>query len=255
MTTDWGLCDPAVGSFKGSLFCKKDDLKVIDISHSIRHFDILTAAYVLKSTYNCFPKGTIHFIGMTGPDDSKSKNPYLVVEADGHFFVGYDSGIFSLILDTLAIESCFGINIEDSSDRKQKEEQLIETLIQLSNGVHPQKMGWQVAEMKISYFALPTIDANVIRGTIIYIDTFGNAIINITKAIFEKEQKGRLFNIEMRRSEYKISKISKSYEDALYGEIVAFFNNHDHLEIALNKSQAAGLLGLKVMDTVRIDFV
>lgn len=255
MTTDWGLCDPAVGSFKGSLFCVKENIQVVDISHSIRHFDILTAAYVIKSTYKRFPKGTIHFIGMTGPEDSKSINPYLVVEADGHFFVGYDSGIFSLILDSLEIVSAFGLNTSGTTNRKQNEDLLIDTLVKLSNGVHPKEMEWAETEIRISYFTLPTIDANTIRGTIIYIDSFGNAIINITKEIFEKEHKGRSFNIDMRRSEYMISKISKSYEEAPYGEIVAIFNNHDHLEIALNKSQAAGLLGLKVMDTVRIDFL
>ena len=106
----------------------------------------------------------------------------------------------------------------------------------------------------INYFAVPTIDANAIRATIIYIDSFGNAVLNITKEVFDKECKNRPFVIYMRRSEYIITKISSSYEDVSYGEIVAFFNSNDQLEIALNKSKAAGLLGLKVMDAIRIDF-
>ena len=59
-------------------------------------------------------------------------------------------------------------------------------------------MEWAETEIRISYFTLPTIDANTIRGTIIYIDSFGNAIINITKEIFEKEHKGRSFNAPIR---------------------------------------------------------
>jgi len=78
--------------------------------------------------------------------------------------------------------------------------------------------------------------------------------MNVTKDFFEKEHKNRPFSIYMRKSNYTISKISKSYEDTENGEIVAFFNTNGYLEIALNRGNASGLLGLKVMDAIRIEF-
>ena len=254
LTTDWGISDPSVGSFKGSLLSKNLDLQIIDISHGIRHFDTLTAAYVVKTTFRKFPKGTIHYIGLSGQEDQNIECPYIIVETDGHFLVGYDSGVFSLILDNKESKYIYAISATNHGERKKNENLILDALIHLTNGKSADKIGELKESYIINYFAVPTIDANTIRGTIIYIDSFGNAVLNITKEVFEKECKDRPFVIYMRRSEYVITKISSSYEDVSYGEIVAFFNNNDQLEIALNKSKAAGLLGLKVMDAIRIDF-
>ena len=78
--------------------------------------------------------------------------------------------------------------------------------------------------------------------------------LNIKKDFFENEHKNRDFVIFMRKSDYTITKLSKSYEDTENGEIVAFFNTNGYMEIALNRGNAAGLLGLKVMDAIRIEF-
>lgn len=254
LTTDWGVCDPAVGSFKGSLLQQNADLNIIDITHNIPRFDTLTAAYIMKTTFRKFPKGTIHYIGLTGPEDSTDEFPFVVVEADGHILVGYDSGVFSLILDQEEEKKVYSLKARNHGDRKENEHILVEALVHLAKGKKPESIGEPREQVSVSYFTVPTIDANTIRGTIIYVDSFGNAVLNITKEMFEKEHKNREFVIYMRRSEYTISKIGKSYEDAAVSEIVAFFNTNDHLEIALNKTQASGLLGLKVMDAIRIEF-
>lgn len=254
LTTDWGICDPSVGSFKGSLLSRNLSLQIIDISHDIRHFDTLTAAYVVKTTFRKFPKGTIHFIGLCGEEEQNIDCPYIIVETEDHFLVGYDSGVFSLILDNEESKKIYSIKAANHGERKKNEELILEALTDLTNGKSAAKIGELKESYVINYFAFPTIDANAIRATIIYIDSFGNAVLNITKEVFDKECKNRPFVIYMRRSEYIITKISSSYEDVSYGEIVAFFNSNDQLEIALNKSKAAGLLGLKVMDAIRIDF-
>jgi S-adenosylmethionine hydrolase len=105
-----------------------------------------------------------------------------------------------------------------------------------------------------SYFAQPTIDNQTIRGTVIYIDSVGNAVVNITQDIFQREKRDRKFIIHMRKSVYNVTCISQSYEDVEVGEMVALFNQDGFLEIALNKESAAKLLGLKLMDPIRIEF-
>ena len=51
-----------------------------------------------------------------------------------------------------------------------------------------------------------------------------------------------------------MSDISLSYEDVEVGEILAMFNHDGFLEIALNKESAGKLLGLKLMDPIRVEF-
>ena len=53
---------------------------------------------------------------------------------------------------------------------------------------------------------------------------------------------------------YEIKKISTSYTDVPAGEILALFDSNNHLEIAMNQGNAAGLLGLDYKDLVRIEF-
>lgn len=253
LTTDWGICDPYVACFKGSLLKQSFLLPVLDITHDIPHFDILTAAYILKTSYDKFPKGSIHYIGLTGPENHEIEFPFLIVEADGHFFIGFDSGIFSLVLSEKP-KRIFQLSARQHEDRKKAKENVLEAIVELGKGTLPANLGLEQETLLTSYFAVPTTDANTIRCSIIYIDSFGNVVLNVTRDFFEKEHKNRDFQIFMRKSEYTISKISKSYEDTENGEIVAFFNTSDHLEIALNRSNASTLLGLKVMDAIRIEF-
>jgi S-adenosylmethionine hydrolase len=90
----------------------------------------------------------------------------------------------------------------------------------------------------------PTIEQQYIEGQIIFIDGFENVIVNITRAQFEENRKGRGFKIVFRGDE-TIDQISESYADVGEGEKLALFNSAGYLEIAINKGNAAGLFGLK----------
>lgn len=83
-----------------------------------------------------------------------------------------------------------------------------------------------------------------IEGQIIFIDNFENVIVNIHKDEFEEQRKGRSFKIVFKRDEV-IDKISETYADVNEGEKLAIFNSAGYLEIAINKGNAAGLLGLQ----------
>ncbi len=90
----------------------------------------------------------------------------------------------------------------------------------------------------------PLVDQNGIEGQIIFIDSFENVIINITREQFEEQRKGRNFRIVFTRGEI-IDRISETYADVAEGEKLALFNSAGYLEIAINKGNAAGLFGLK----------
>jgi len=122
------------------------------------------------------------------------------------------------------------------------------------NGESVKDQGKLQENFKRSYLAQSSFDPEGIRAIVLYIDDFGNAIVNIKEQEFESVRNGREVLIHFRRADFNIKKISKTYEDAIVGEIVAFFNEDGYLEIALNRASAAGLLGIKVMDSIRIQF-
>ena len=105
-----------------------------------------------------------------------------------------------------------------------------------------------------SLLAKPSYDSNMLTGSIVYMDSFENAITNIHQDLFNDICKGRDFTIYMRKFDYNITKISKNYNDVARADIVAFFNSLNLLEIAMNQGNAGGLLGLKYRDPIRIEF-
>jgi S-adenosylmethionine hydrolase len=60
--------------------------------------------------------------------------------------------------------------------------------------------------------------------------------------------------VTRRSSNYSIDKISKTYNEVEAGNMLGFFNSAGLLEIAINQENASKLLGLKLMDNIRIEF-
>jgi S-adenosylmethionine hydrolase len=95
---------------------------------------------------------------------------------------------------------------------------------------------------------------------IIYIDSYGNAITNISKSLFDQYSKGRDFSIHLPRPRYDITAISSNYSDVPEGETLALFSSGGNLMVAINKgveSMGGGankLLGLRLNDIVQVEF-
>ncbi len=100
----------------------------------------------------------------------------------------------------------------------------------------------------------PVVTNNRIRATVIYIDSFGNVITNITKTLFKEIGKTRDFTISFRMPGYNITSISQSYQDVIEGERLALFGSNELLEIAINVGNASELLGINQNDIIIIEF-
>ncbi len=253
LTTDWGLRDHYLATFKGGLLCMLPSLQMIDISHEVEKYNTMQAAFIIQNSFRKFPDGSIHFISVSGNENCSCKNPYLIVKTNGHYLLGEDNGIFSLILGKNERE-IFRLPITAQTGRNELHQAFLNTIKSIVDGTEINQLGNPDNEIIESYFALPTVDNQTIRGTIIYFDSFGNAVVNITKELFSQEKKGRNFVIHFRKAIYNVKQISNNYEDVDVGEMVALFNQDGFLEISLNKESANKLLGLKLMDTIRIEF-
>jgi hypothetical protein len=103
-----------------------------------------------------------------------------------------------------------------------------------------------------SYYFQPVTYPNEIRGIIIHIDNYDNAISNITRKLFDEVGQGCRFKLYYRRFD-PLTSISKFYNVVPIGEPLCLFSS-DYLEIAVNMGRAAELLGLKVEDGIQIEF-
>lgn len=251
LTTEWGTRDHYVGTLKGSILSRCPGATIVDICHDITPFDMSRAAYIFGSAWRNFPEGTVHFIGLnSGTNDEQD---YLLVKSSGHYFTGSDSGFFSLVLDAppekmvkLATGAAISGNNYDA---------MVKAVCGILAGEEMEVQGVPVHEYEQKSLLQPVVEEKVVRGTAIYIDEFGNVVSNIRRDLFDSVCSGRQFSIYLRKHEYHLNQISSRYDAVEEGEIVALFNASGFLEIAMNRSRAAQLLGLKVGDYIRIDFV
>jgi S-adenosylmethionine hydrolase len=254
LTTDWGRRDHYLAAFKGRLFSLLPQAQVFDITHDVESFDTLQASYVLQNCYDKFPEGTIHFIGLSSGKAKTQSQGYLLVKANNHFFIGYDNGIFYLTLGETEKEM-FLLDIPKRIAVSSAFEALTNVIVELSNGKNYNSFGSVVQDLVKVFHAQPTVNASNIRGVVIYVDSFENVILNITRDLFEGIKNNRSFSLFLHgHEEHVFRKVNTHYDEAEESELVVLFNEKGNMEIALNRSNAAGLLGLKLLDTVRIEF-
>ena len=111
LTTDFGLKDFSVGVTKAALMQLIEDVYIVDISHQISPFNLAEAAYLLKNSFSAFPKGSVHIVGIES--EKTPENKHLAIEFKGHFFIGANNGIFSLLMEDQNADKIVEINIHD----------------------------------------------------------------------------------------------------------------------------------------------
>ncbi len=252
LTTDLGYKDFYQAALKGSILSTLPNVNIIDITHEIQAFNISRAAFILKNSFYYFPKGTVHLIGI---DTVYSvDNKYIAVKYRDHYFVGSDNGIFSLIFEETP-EEIVEINI--MQDLKFLHFPLADIFVKaachLAKGGLLSQIGIATDSLEQRMNLHPVIEKDQIKGSVIFIDSFQNVITNVTKDLFIKIQQGRNFTLFFRRNE-TINQLSWHYNEVPEGEKLCLFGISNHLEIAINKGNAGGLLGLNINDIIRIEF-
>jgi len=251
LTSDWGLKDYYLAVVKASIYSQLPDANIVDISHLIPQYDIAQASYIVKNAYSYFPKGSIHIIGINTV--ASIETPHLGIYADGHYFIGADNGIFSMIFNKKP-EKIIELDINQDSDyfTFSTKDIFVKAACYIAKGGKLEDLGTPSDHLHVKTPLLSIIDENSIIGNIVYVDVYENVITNISEVDFKKVQRGRSFRIEVRKN--IINKLSKSYHDVPEGELLALFASNGMLQIALNTNKVRSLLGLNYDDVITITF-
>lgn len=249
LTTDLGEQDYALPALKGCLLQRAMPLSIVDVTHQIRHFDIVQAAFVLGNAWQHFPKGTLHLVWVN--NYYASRRDFVVIQHQGHYFVGPDNGVFSLILGT-APEQIYRLEYEDNDDFSLR--QLYAFAVAHIAGGHPlDKIGIPAGSILQRITFQPVTGHNYIRGSVIHIDNFENVVLNISRSLFDSVGKGRSFGLHYKRHE-PLTHLCRHYAETSVGEPLCRFNTAGYLEIAVYMGRAASLLGLAPDDMVEVIF-
>lgn len=267
LTSDMALDDHYVASLKGKVYAEAPETRIVDITHQVNPFDVSEAAYHVMSCFRDFPQGTIHVIGVDSEPivnfgGSDGSFP-CIMQFEGQFFICNDNGFFGAFLQENRPEAMWRIDSfmkHPEAFKFPTKNILLRAALDLIAGKSPAELGEPVNGYKSALALTAISETNLIKGHVVHIDSYGNAITNVHQTLFERFGKGAPFILYFKRKDYYIDHISNTYNEVTQGEKVAIFNENGFLEIAINRGANAStggaeqLFGLHKNDLIRIEF-
>ncbi|MEW6327946.1 MAG: SAM-dependent chlorinase/fluorinase [Thermodesulfobacteriota bacterium] len=240
LLTDFGTRDIYAGVMKGVILSICPDVRLIDLTHEIPPQDIRAAAWQVSASYKYFPKGSIH-VAVVDPGVGTSRRPILVV-CDGHFFIGPDNGLFSLLY-----QSGRPFDVYVLSQKKYFLDKISATFHgrdifapvagHLACGTPPEELGERITDPVTLGTTKPEFDGRTLYGKVVWTDRFGNLITSISEEEFKKHIQGKPFVIKAGSISLKF--LQKTYAGARGHGIIALFGSSGLLEIAEVSGSAA----------------
>ena len=253
LMTDFETSDHYVGVMKGVILSVNPQAQVVDITHTIPPQDVYGAAFLIDSAYRYFPTGTIHLIVVDPGVGSERKA--IVCQTRTAYFVCPDNGIVTHLfhneehIHTVTVENT-AYFLPQISNTFHGRDIFAPVAAHLSRGVSIDKLGNPVTNPVQLPIPKPAVSNEEIVGHVIWIDSFGNLITNISHEILESLA-GRN-NVVIRAGIAKIDCLNRSYAESAVGELLAIIGSSNRLEISINQGDAAQVLGLERGNTITV---
>lgn len=242
LLTDFGQRDPYVSAMK-MVILSRCDAEIVDLSHEIGPQDVMEAAFFLRFTIRNLDAGRhAIFVCVVDPGVGSSRR---ILAASRHetTILAPDNGLALLSIDdswdvrSLENDSLF---LPSTSSTFHGRDRFAPASAALAMGIDPARLGPQVkfGDLQRLHYDPPQIGVDEVRGTIIAIDRFGNAITDVEPAVLgnptqwvamvgwreirdhadtyaEKEDSAEPFLIAGSRGTFEISIARASAADAL----------------------------------------
>jgi S-adenosylmethionine hydrolase len=235
LTTDFGSGE-YVGAMKGVIYSTCPDVKIVNITHDIEKFNVRQAAASVFSACPHFPEGTVHIVVVDPGVGTERRG--VIVEAGGHYYVGPDNGVFSL-LDN--VQEVVEIKAESESKTFHGRDVFAPIAAKIACGASPSDFGDEIDDVK-RIIGKEKKENGATVGEVIYVDAFGNIITSITDA--GGIGYGASVKVEI-NNKIKEIKFVESYGFAEEGELVCLIGSSGFLEVAVNRGDAGKLLDVK----------
>jgi S-adenosyl-L-methionine hydrolase (adenosine-forming) len=232
--SDFGLKDAYVAQVKAVILTQSPGARIIDITHDIDAFGIISAGWLLASSFRFFPAGTIH-LAVVDPGVGTDRD-ILYVKKDGHIFVGPDNGLFSFLFpaDTVIEITWRPQGSVSSTFHGRDIFALLVARILAGDDMH-----------ELGIPAVSPVCLEVKSPMVVHIDAFGNVITNI----FCESAKPEV-SVELNGQVVPIC--AMTFADIPEGSLGLICGSSSTVEIAANRGNAAKIIGAKVGMPVKI---
>jgi len=260
LLTDFGTEDAYAGIMKGVILSVTPSAVIIDITHHIDPQDLIRAAYVIKSSYRYFPRGTVHV--MVVDPGVGSDRAIVALEINGHIFLAPDNGVLTLVTDQGKIDSLVRVEntryfLKPVSRTFHGRDIFAPVAAHLCGGMEIKNLGPPLDRQNLVHLKIdkPFIsEKDRLVGTVVGFDGFGNCISNIDETCLKKiDARGSGRMIVIRIGKTSIKGVSHSYADTKPNRPLAIMGSFGYLEIALNQGNARRSLGIAKGDSITLE--
>jgi S-adenosylmethionine hydrolase len=243
LVTDFGQRDPYVAGMKG-VIAARTTAPVHDLSHDIAMFDVFECAWFLSSVAGYWPAGTI-FVAVVDPGVGTARR-IIAFEQDGKVFLGPDNGVLSLVARSTRAHSVENKSffLPDGSTTFHGRDRFAPVAAALAKGTSLDELG-PVIERIVRLDYEPPTYGDVVRGSIVAIDRFGNAITDIDRS-------GIPFpKFAARVRGHTIDRIAETYAAGGEGPFL-IVGSTGKVEISIAQASAADRLHLSRLDRIEL---
>jgi S-adenosyl-L-methionine hydrolase (adenosine-forming) len=256
--SDFGLKDDFVGTCHGVMKTIAPDAEIIDITHGIPPQAVLEGALVLANTIGYMPMG-VH-LAVVDPGVGGPRRPLVLRDRDGRVYVGPDNGLLLPAASRAGIADAHELAnpeyaLQTISRTFHGRDLFSPAAAHLARGVPLEELG-----PPLDPEALVTLDVpeprqedGTLVATLLYVDSFGNVALNLTREHVEQMGivSGARVELELSGERY-YAVMARTFADARPGDVILYEDSYGNMSVAISRGSAGRMLHASPGQRIRI---
>ena len=245
--TDFGMRDGYVAQMKG-VAAGITDATLVDISHAVPAHNVRKAAYILQSVVPYYPVGSVHVVVVDPGVGTERKG--LIVTTQSHVFVGPDNGVLmpaAHFLGDFVVYELYDSSylLNTVSNTFHGRDIFAPVAAHITKGVPFDKLG-KITDTYVDLsFGTAEFRDHRIRGSVMYIDHFGNVVTNIPGLqMLDVVGFGSKVSLSFPHTTVDVT-FHKTYGAVQKNEPLLTIGSNNYVELGVNQGNAAQQLSLR----------
>lgn len=234
--SDFGTSDAYVAQVKARILSSAPDVLIVDITHDIASYAVLSGAWLLYTTYACFAEGTIH-LAVVDPGVGTDR-AIVIVKKAGHIFIGPDNGIFSFLYPADEVTEVTWRPHSPISPTFHARDIFAPVVVKVLENPSCEGIGAPLID---------PVTIDVREPKVVHIDKFGTVVTNIDCSVVGQ-------GVTLACGETVISGVAGTFSDIPEGRIAFVCGSSNTIEIAANRGNAAREIGAYVGMPIQLNF-
>ena len=211
------------------------DAQIVDLSHEVPSFDVVSGALLLEACAPRFPARAVH-CAVVDPGVGTARRPVCVVDAAGHRFVGPDNGLFTPFLGPAArvyrLSDPRVVPAPESATFHGRD-LFAPVAAWLAGGGDPERLGPRLRDPVRAEWPEPRRRGDAVEGVCLAADPFGNIVTSIAARHLSG---GRVREVSVAG---RAVRFVRTYGEGKPGELLALLGSNGRLEVAAREGSAA----------------